>query len=171
MTRPAFQINIGALRHRSGEREEFECKGPLDDLATSGAQVPHTEAVLFIGTVESIEGGNRMVVVGDVRATWHGECRRCLTDATGNIDAHVREIFEDKATEGDTYSLNRDIADLEPMVREAIMLEVPIAPLCKEACKGLCPECGTNRNESSCECIVDLSDPRWAALDALKDDE
>lgn len=170
MTRPPFQVNVAALRHKPGEREETECKGSLDELATSGAQVRPGDDITFIGTVESIEG-NRVVVIGDVRATWHGECRRCLDEASEDIDAHVREIFEDDATEGETYPLDRDIADLEPLVREAIMLEIPIAPVCKEDCKGLCPECGIDRNKSNCDCVVDLSDPRWAALDVLKDDE
>lgn len=163
-----FAINVGFLRHKPGEREEVERSGSLDELCTSGAQVAPDDIVSFIGTLESIEG-NRIVAVGNVRATWRGECRRCLTEATGDIDSDVHEIFEDNATEGETYPLERDVADLEPLVREAIMLEIPIAPLCRADCKGLCPECGVDRNRVSCDCVVDLSDPRWAALDILKE--
>jgi uncharacterized protein len=164
-----FSVHVGALRGHPGEREEFDRTGHLDEIATSGARVDPESDIKFVGTMEGIEG-NRVVVVGDVVATWRGDCRRCLVPASGEIDAHVREIFEDDATEGETYPLDRDVADLEPLVREALMLEMPIAPLCREDCKGLCPNCGANRNETDCGCDVEVTDPRWAALDVLKDD-
>jgi uncharacterized protein len=58
--------------------------------------------------------------------------------------------------------------DLESLARDAVMLELPLAPLCSEDCLGLCPQCGANRNETSCTCVI-AGDPRWSALDALRD--
>jgi uncharacterized protein len=71
--------------------------------------------------------------------------------------------------EGESYPLAHDNVDLEPVVREAVMLELPIAPVCREDCKGLCPTCGVNRNDTSCNCDNEVKDPRWSALDTLRD--
>ena len=61
--------------------------------------------------------------------------------------------------------------DLEAPVREVLMLELPLAPLCAPDCLGICPTCGVDRNERSCECPPPAADPRWAALDALRGEE
>src|SRR4029078_7025682 len=119
------------------------------------------------GTAETIAGG--IVVEGVVGSAWEGECRRCLGAAKGTIQAKVREGFESNAVEGETYKLEHDHIDIEPLVREAVMLELPIAPLCRENCKGLCPNCGTNWNEANCDCDREAKDPRWSALDVLKE--
>ena len=56
----------------------------------------------------------------------------------------------------------------EPLVRDAVLLDLPLAPLCSEECLGLCPQCGANWNEGSCGCPP-VTDARWAALDRLRD--
>jgi uncharacterized protein len=62
--------------------------------------------------------------------------------------------------------------DLEPMLREVIVLEFPMAPVvCRDDCKGLCPECGVNRNEVDCDCDTEVKDLRWAALEDIKFEE
>ena len=73
-------------------------------------------------------------------APWTGECRRCLGDAHGIARAEVREIFEARPTEGETYPLTGDHIDLEPLVRDAVLLSLPLAPLCSEGCLGPAPE-------------------------------
>jgi uncharacterized protein len=57
--------------------------------------------------------------------------------------------------------------DLGPLVHEAILGELPMAPLCRDDCQGLCASCGVNRNEEQCSCVAPL-DPRWASLDVLR---
>ena len=57
---------------------------------------------------------------------------------------------------------------LGPMVRELVLMELPPAPLCREDCAGICPTCGADRNQATCDCEQDLGDPRWAGLDALR---
>lgn len=161
-----FIVNTGAIRGRVGNREEVVRSCLLDELRGSGSAVPDGCEVSFTGHIETIDGG--VVTEGVVRTSWAGECRRCLGRAEGPIEVSVREVFEQNPTEGETYLLERDHIDLEPLVREAVMLELPIAPLCKDDCAGLCPQCGINLNESSCDCAKDVIDPRWAALDELK---
>ncbi len=83
----------------------------------------------------------------------------------------MRERFvpEDSADEDeDAYPMADEVIDLEPLLRDAVLLELPLAPLCAETCLGLCPQCGTNWNESPCDCRP-AADPRWAPLDELLD--
>ncbi|MEI6710017.1 MAG: DUF177 domain-containing protein, partial [Actinomycetota bacterium] len=67
------------------------------------------------------------------------------------------------------YPIDQDFIDLAPMVHDAVFLDLPLAPLCSSNCKGLCPYCGIDRNEATCECQGD-TDPRWATLDTLRFD-
>ncbi len=108
-----------------------------------------------------------VVVRGHVAAAWQGECSRCVRPVNGHIDVHVDELFELHPLEGETYKLDEDVIDLEPLVRDALVLELPLAPLCDTECRGLCPTCGVDRNESTCDCTFDSLDPRWAALRSL----
>jgi hypothetical protein len=69
--------------------------------------------------------------------------------------------------EGDeSYVVGADELDVEPVVRDACILELPLAPLCSESCRGLCPTCGANRNRDECLCEQEV-DPRWSALAGL----
>ena len=113
--------------------------------------------------------GPALVASGTVSAEWTGECRRCLGPAAGTVRIDVRELFDRVADDEETYPLTGDEIDVGPLVRDAVLLELPLAPLCREACAGLCPVCGANRNDVDCGHEPDDRDPRWAALDQLKD--
>ena len=117
--------------------------------------------------LESFSGGLR--AKGRVEAPWHGICRRCSTLVLGVSDVAVDERFVDERGPGDeeTYLIENDFIDLAPLAHDAIFLDLPLAPLCREDCQGLCPYCGIDRNESTCECQAPL-DPRWATLDGLR---
>jgi uncharacterized protein len=160
-----FTIRVGDLLRHPGERRKVELRGALADVGGSGASVAgDVDAEL---TLEALP--DAMVAVGTVRADWTGECRRCLGPATGIITAVVRELFEVGSDEEETYRLDRDEVDVTPLVRDAVLLELPLAPLCREACRGLCPVCGANLNDADCGCERTDRDPRWAALDQLKE--
>src|SRR5256885_950634 len=79
-------------------------------------------------------------VKGEVTAPWRGDCRRCLRAVEGELTARVEEIFDVHPIEGETYPLEGERVTLEPMVRDAALLALPLAPLCDEACPG--PEPG-----------------------------
>jgi uncharacterized protein len=167
MKRP-FTVHVASIRNTVGAREDVRLSEKMEDLRTSGSAVPEGTPVDFTGAVEKIEGG--LVVTGRVHTSWEGECRRCLGVARGEVDVDVREMFEAEPVEGESYPLEHDSVDLEPVVREAVMLELPIAPVCSNDCKGLCPTCGVNRNETACTCDNEVRDPRWSALDSLRSD-
>ena len=176
MTRKPFVVNVAALRPAAGGRYHVVRTGPLDGLAITSSSVPPDAEVVVDADVEVVDGG--VVVTGTVSSTWMGECRRCLRPVTGDVAASVREVFEraprlrdgdlDAADEAETYPLTGDTLDLAPMARDAILLELPLAPLCRDDCAGLCPMCGADLTEQPCDCAQEPVNPRWAALDVLR---
>lgn len=167
-TRP-FLFNVGSLRSRPGTRQEVHVASQVAELRALDAWVPEEAEVHFDGFLESTRGG--VTVGGTVRAPYEGLCRRCLERATGEIVAEVREICREPGSEEDggedePYPLGRDELDIEPIVRDACILELPLAPLCSENCLGLCPTCGANRNLGECSCPEPVDD-RLSGLSVL----
>ena len=164
MPRSPFRINVAPiLRHQEPRRELVQ--GEIPDLFVSGSEVPPGSVVDV--DIELIPVGGAIEAIGTVRALWTGSCARCLQPAHGALEGEVREVFESPPAEGETYPLDHDAIDLEPLARETVVLELPQAPLCREECLGLCPDCGVDRNEGTCSCAPPM-DPRWAALDQLR---
>ena len=165
-TRP-FVVHVGrVLRAREPARERVVA--PIDGLFVSASEVPPGSDVVV--DVELDPVGSSIEARGSVSAPWVGQCRRCLQPASGTLVGEVDELFEAEPVEGESYRLDHDQIDLEPLAREAVVLELPPAPLCKEDCRGLCAQCGTDLNEGSCSCEAPV-DPRWAALDQLRTDD
>ena len=159
-------VGVADLLRSPGRRRTVELDAVLPDLRTSSAEVPAEEPVAVSLVLEAVSG--TIVATGTAAAPWRGECGRCLRTVQGTLRARVQELFEPDPREGETYLLAGDQIDLAPMVREVVLLELPIAPLCEADCAGLCPRCGADRNEVACGCAVEDRDPRWAALDTLR---
>lgn len=124
-------------------------------------------------------------LIGTVRTTLELLCSRCLEGFEWPVEAQFdlryqphtanlapgntpeREIEEDDLS---TAFYENDEIDLGQLMREQLYLTLPMKPLCREDCPGLCPVCGTNLNRDSCQCKREWEDPRFAALRALKDD-
>jgi uncharacterized protein len=166
--RHAFVVPVADLLRRPGSVREEHREAVLDGLAVSGSTVVEGAPVTVDAHLESVNEG--IVVTGHVRAPWRGECRRCLRTVEADVDATLLEVFEAEPVEGETRRLEGTTIDLEPVAREAVLLELPQAPLCTEACRGLCDRCGVDRNEDPAHTHEDPGDPRWSALDALKFD-
>jgi uncharacterized protein len=159
-------VDVVALRRHPGYREQFRTLARLAGMAVTEAAVPHDAEVDVAVSLEAVEGG--VLVRGTVEAPWVGECRRCLTAITGRVVATLDEVFVDDPEEGETWPLVHDQIDLEPVVREAVVLGLPLAPVCRADCLGLCPICGADRNAGPCACLKVEPDPRWAGLDVLR---
>ncbi|MGO8871316.1 MAG: YceD family protein [Acidimicrobiales bacterium] len=169
--RPArpFVVPVAALRKMNGTTRDESRTGVIGDLAAVGVTVPEGEPVTVEVTVSSYPGG--IAAVGSVRARWRGECRRCGGPVGGTLVSHVRERYAPTGGRGadeEAYLLEGDELDLEPLARDAVLLELPLAPLCSPGCLGLCPQCGANWNEEGCGCAPP-GDPRWSVLDGLRD--
>lgn len=97
-------------------------------------------------------------------------CSRCLNPTEQTLFIPFREVFTQKSElmpldESDnTHLVSEDKIELTPYVEETVSLALPYIPLCSTTCKGLCPECGQNRNETSCLCEQDKLDPRLSGL-------
>jgi uncharacterized protein len=166
-----FLVPITSLRRHPGARRDDRRRGPLGALNVAGSRHPDGVEVDVAVTLEVAVGG--ISVVGVVEGPWLGECRRCLRPIEGVVSAEVRELYRPAGQEEDeeeTYLLGLDHLDLRPLARDAILLELPLAPLCRADCAGLCPTCGVDRNDVVCACELTHVDPRWAALDTLRSD-
>lgn len=160
-----FVVHVASMRRNIGARENRYCVGEIADLSCSGSAVPVGADVEADVVLESISGA--ISVTGSVRAPWVGTCRRCLSTASGDLDIRVRELYTSHGDGDETYPLVDDTVDLEPMVRDAVLLELPLVPLCRVDCRGLCPNCGAALDDGDCGCQAP-PDPRWAALDLLR---
>ena len=172
-----FVVHVARLRRVSGTRWHEVRSGPFDEEGVLGTRseadssVPEGADASCDVTLESFAGG--VMVTGTVTAPWTGMCRRCAIRVGGVLRIPVRERFADPGDrhgdpeDDEAYPIVDDVLDLGPMVRDAIVLELPLAPLCREDCRGLCPSCGCDRNEETCGC-EEPRDPRWANLDVLR---
>ncbi|PZS28355.1 MAG: DNA-binding protein [Pseudonocardiales bacterium] len=125
--------------------------------------------------LESVMEG--VLVTGTVTAALEGECSRCLGPVTGEVVADVQELFaypdsttEETTEDGEVSRFEGDFLDLEPVVRDAVVLALPLVPLCREDCAGLCATCGERWDELPTDHLHEAADPRWAALAKLQDD-
>jgi uncharacterized protein len=126
--------------------------------------------------MEARSVGEGVLVRGRVQALLELECRRCVTAVEHRIDEEIDILYEvlDEEDEddlaGEVYPLPRrgDDLDLRPALREQILLHVPQYVLCDEACRGLCPQCGTDLNRGSCDCVPEERSSPWDALKNVK---
>ena len=162
-------VGVADLLRSPGSHRDEHLEAVLDDLEVLGSVVPDGAAVSLDVRLEAVNEG--VVVKGAVTAPWLGECRRCLRPVEGRLSAEVLEVFEDEPVEGETSKLDVDRIDLEPLAREAVLLELPLAPLCADDCAGLCPTCGAELDGADCGHAVTPRDERWAALDQLTFDD
>jgi uncharacterized protein len=169
--RRPFLVQVAALRKQNGATRVEHREGLIPGLGAVSVTVPDDEPVVLDITLASYPGG--ITADGTVAAAWRGECRRCGGPVEGRVVARVRERFAPTGgTERDeeAYPLSGDELDLEPLARDAVLLELPLAPLCRHDCAGLCPTCGANRNTESCHCAPP-TDVRWAVLDELRHED
>ncbi len=119
-----------------------------DALQDSGAELGRTAGAVAL---ELTRSGDDVYVRGRVTATVGMSCALCLVPTRVELDVPVKMVYvRDPLDEEDVGQHNGEIIDLVPMVREQLILNVPISPRCSTACKGLCPTCGHNLNESDC---------------------
>lgn len=161
-----LRIAVGDLLHRPGETRHIARAARIVDLVSGGTRVGDDDPVDLDVRLESVSDG--VVVLGVVSGRWQAECSRCLEDIEGPFELAVRELYEPEPVESETYLLEDDEIDLEPMVRDTVILNLPAVPLCDEECHGLCAQCGVDLNHETCGCATEQVDPRWDVLDRLE---
>jgi uncharacterized protein len=161
-----LRVNAAELLRRPGSLKDLEVRFTVADLGLVDERVHGEDRVTIDLHLESLTDG--VVVRGSVTVPWHGTCRRCAMAAEGQLRSEIHELYQQVVTDPDAFELVGDQLDLAPMVREVIVLDAPMSPLCRDDCRGLCPECGVDLNLETCTCSGVVADSPWSALDQLK---
>jgi uncharacterized protein len=172
--RSPLVLDTRDLSRRPGALRVIERVVPApEDLGVELIGVPPGAELDLRLRLESVSEG--VLVSGMVATTVAGECGRCLRPVGYSLQVSVQELYAyensttDETTEEDEIGrLQDDLIDLEPVLRDAVVLALPTNPLCREDCPGLCPECGVPLDELPEDHSHEQSDPRWAALSELK---
>jgi uncharacterized protein len=164
-------LDVRALGRRPGAMRTVRTTVPApESLGVALARVPEGAPLGLDLRLESVVEG--VLVTGTVTAPVIGECARCLSPVQDEVTVEIQELYayEDSATEETTEEdevshLAGDLLDLEPVVRDAAVLALPLSPLCRDDCRGLCAECGAALDELPADHSHPAPlDPRWAAL-------
>ena len=176
----SLRIPLALLRRRSRDPYRVVLTARLENLGVASSRVVDNRVEVEL-TVEVREA--EMVAAGTLRADWVGECRRCLEPLVGSLDLAVWEVFAEdggrdatdrgsghSVEESDVYPLGVKDLDLEPMVRDTLLLALPLSPLCAPDCPGPDParfpagvQTDTGHGEEA-----STGDPRWSVLDVLR---
>lgn len=167
-------VGIGDLLGRPGSRHQVQRQIETDELAVLGASVPQGSVVDVDLVIEAIAEPGTLTVTGTVRAPWRGECRRCLEPIEGELEASVHEVVARNPVDEEVWELEGDAVDVGAIAREALMLALPLAPLCGPDCRGPAPDEFPAVPADEADAATDDDpplDPRWAALDQLRFDD
>jgi uncharacterized protein len=168
--RRPFVLDVRELGRRPGSMRAVRVEVPAPAEMTVGmAGIPEGEPLTLDLRLESVVEG--VLVSGTVTAPVTGECARCLTPVSDTVSVPVTELFaypdsatEQTSEEDEVSHLVGDMLDLEPLVRDALVLDLPLSPLCRDDCRGLCAGCGERLDDLPADHTHTMTDPRWAAL-------
>ena len=162
-----YTIPVYDLMHRPGEMRDKELDIVVPEGFGNAVIGIRTGSTLHVDTrMESLHDG--ILVSGDVRGTADGECVRCLIEVKLPVRVEFAELFAYSFDEAFDYTVHEDHVDLEPVVRDAVVLSLPFQPVCQEDCLGLCPECGVRLLDNPGHEHEAPIDPRWGALAGLE---
>jgi uncharacterized protein len=174
--RSPFVFEVHEFGRRPGAMRQFDRDLPAEKLigaegsTLDGLYTPEGADLLLDLRLESVVEG--VLATGRVSGSLVADCVRCLDPVEVEVDADFQELFyydlEDLTPEEleEAVSVVEDMLDTEALVRDAVMLELPLQPLCEPDCPGLCPQCGAALAEDP-DHHHESVDPRWAALSAL----
>ncbi|WP_281887712.1 DUF177 domain-containing protein [Paenibacillus sp. YYML68] len=142
-----------------------------DVLPKEGSLIGYSPLAVSL-EARSVDGAAQ--VEGQLDIDVELSCSRCLAPVSMHVEVPFHETFvkgeektvetDDEEDEDDVLYVTDDLIELKPYLAESVLFSLPYIPLCKEACKGLCPVCGTDRNEKDCGCRQEKIDPRMAGL-------
>jgi uncharacterized protein len=166
-------VGVRDLEHRPGTMRRLEEVVPAPkDFGNALIGAPEGSDIDLDLRLESVHDG--ILVSGTAVVAVHGECSRCLDPIDYDLDVDVQELYVfDSATDGgeeaeddQMYDVRDETIDLEPMLRDAVITQLPFQPVCREDCRGLCAQCGA-RLEDDPGHHHEVLDPRWSALSGL----
>jgi uncharacterized protein len=162
------EVDVRDLVGRPGSSRAVDLAEPVDGLRTELAFVPEDRPVSARLLMESVVEG--ILASGPLSGVMVIRCARCLTSSERPFQVQTQEMFTSGAEPtDDEYPLVDGFVDLEPMIRDAVLLAMPLAPLCSPGCLGLCARCGGDRNLGECACQPEV-EARWAPLASFRID-
>lgn len=167
--RAPLVLDTRELGRRPGSQHEVSLKAEAPaELGIEVLGVPEGSPVEFDLRLEAVMEG--VLVTGTATADLEGECARCLARIEDVVQADFQELFvyDDQPhrddDDDDVRRLVGDLIDLEPLLRDAVVLALPFQPLCRDDCPGLCAECGARLADDPNHRHEEPIDPRWAGL-------
>jgi uncharacterized protein len=168
--RSPFVFDVRELGRRAGAQKSYRRSVPAPaELGLPLIAVPLGAPVQLDLRLESVTEG--VLVTGTVAAPVEGECARCLEPVHDELVVEICELFAypdsatDETTEEDeVHRVGGDYLDVEPVVRDSVVLGLPFTPLCRPECPGLCPTCGQRLDDLPPDHTHEQLDPRWAGL-------
>ncbi len=171
--RSPLVVSIHDLGRRPGVMRELALSVPApDDLGVELVGVPKGSPVALDIRLESVVEG--VLASGTAQVTVTGECARCLGPIEGDLEVALQELFvyaESDAEQDEAARLDGELLDLEPVLRDAVVLALPFQPTCRVDCPGLCVECGVVLADHPGHVHAESVDPRWGALAGLQTDD
>lgn len=163
-----LQIDVSNLAGKPGSTRELASSGPVEGFRSGLGWVEDGDAVHIRFLLSSASDG--IEVTGQAWGRLHLSCSRCLVEYEQDFKLDIDEKFyfePSLADQTEGYEVRDQVVDLEPMLRDAIVLSIPMRPVHAEDCKGLCPVCGGDLNVSDCRHAERAVDARWAPLQSL----
>ena len=169
-----MKLNINDI---TGTEANVIFNAPISEFDFFGDELVLKTEVRVVTRVRKIN--EKILIKGTIETQIELECSRCLEHFPYSIGEDFQVVFEPFSSDiqEEEIELEKEdldigfykegIIDLTEVVREQILLAVPMIPICKEGCKGLCPYCGQNFNECTCTCTGETIDPRWSKLQNL----
>lgn len=158
-----FSANVRDLVNRPGVMREQRLDLPAPDQYGEGLVAVRRGSEVSVDLrLESVHEG--ILVTAEVDATAEGECGRCLIDIALPVEVEFQELFAYHSGEAFEYEVQDDHVDLEPLIRDAVVLALPFQPVCRPDCPGLDPETGLRLADHPELVTPEQTDPRWAAL-------
>jgi uncharacterized protein len=168
--RSGLVLDTHDLGRRAGamKRVRSTVEAPAD-LGIDVIGVPPSSPLLLDLRLESVVEG--VLVTGTATVEVRGECVRCLGTISEVREVDIQELYVypgSEATADEASRLEGDLLDLEPVLRDGVVLDLPFQPLCRPDCRGLCVDCGANLNGQPDHAHEQQVDPRWVKLRALE---
>ena len=151
-----MRIRVANAIRQTGEPFSYEAAEQFTDQAFGERTISFAEPVSVSGTY--VYDGKAFTVEGKATALINSTCARCTKPFVERIAFSFSERFvkgEDEAADDENYPYSGDELLLDKAVLDNLFLELPIASICREDCKGLCPVCGVDRNTTTCDCTIE----------------
>ncbi|RPF42600.1 uncharacterized protein EDD75_1702 [Thermodesulfitimonas autotrophica] len=163
-----FTVSVAKLKQAPAEERRYELTGTIRSLPGGAAEpIPVVSPVVLVLTITN--AGDFLWAVGESRTTVRLACSRCLKEFAVELAGRIEEKYRLHGAAGpeEEIPLAADDLDFTDQVIESLLLALPMKPLCREDCRGLCPRCGKDLNEGACGCPAGEGDPRLAVLKKL----